>query len=149
MTLGQGKAASSKGWCSAYSFIYTHLTKKMMYQCNKMRINESAHFNSENGNQMNRLNRYCKNMKSNPLYLNYFLLSGLTLAHFFGKCWFACHQNPFIAVNDYTSQDKGFLLLRPCCSWFIKNRAKLHLSASKLYCIQSLLLQVNIVINPH
>ena len=28
MTLGQGKAASSKGWCSAYSFIYTHLTKK-------------------------------------------------------------------------------------------------------------------------
>lgn len=49
MTLGQGKAASSKGWCSAYSFIYTHLTKKMMYQCNKMRINESAHFNSQNG----------------------------------------------------------------------------------------------------
>ena len=42
ITLGPGKTVSPSGLCSDYVFIETHLTKKMLYQYNKMKT-KSTH----------------------------------------------------------------------------------------------------------
>ena len=72
--LGQGKAAPPTSLRSPKDFVgtlsdrlmlglcfYLHSSdKKMIYQCNKMRITESVHFKRGNGNKIHRLNGYCK-----------------------------------------------------------------------------------------